>query len=110
MTEPEARMFAAHEPCSVPQLTRPGPKQTSPSAPEKMDIKKAGKRRASKFSKRRRTVLKNVHGLHRDCDVEVYFMVQNKRSNQIWQYTTGILPPSQAELVRDAKHYIDNMH
>jgi hypothetical protein len=103
-------MFAAHEPCSVPQLTWLGPKQTSSSAPEKVEIKKAGKRRASKFSKRRRAVLKKVHDLHRDCDVEVYFMVQNKRSNQIWQYTTGILPPSQAELVRDAKHYIDNMH
>ncbi|KZZ88805.1 Transcription factor, MADS-box [Moelleriella libera RCEF 2490] len=61
--------------------------------------RKARKRRTSKFSKRKQTVLRKAHELQRDCDAEVYLYVRNKRSNQVWRYTSGIQPPLETEMV-----------
>jgi hypothetical protein len=53
------------------------------------------------FSKRRTTLLKKAKELHSDCeDIDVFFVVRDRRSNKIWQYSNGYRPPTERELVR----------
>ena len=53
------------------------------------------------FSKRRTTLLKKVYDLHKDCDdVDVFFVVRDRRSNKIWQYSNGYTPPTPSEMVK----------
>lgn len=51
------------------------------------------RRRSSKFTKRRATILRKAHDLYKDCGVDVYIAIRNKRNNQMWQYSNGYIPP-----------------
>ncbi|KAL7952268.1 hypothetical protein V8C34DRAFT_299689 [Trichoderma compactum] len=65
------------------------------SSLEKLQITR--RRRASQFSKRRKTILRKAHDLHKDCNVDIYFVVRNRQNNQIWRYSNGYLPPPTLE-------------
>ncbi|QYT04959.1 MADS-box domain-containing protein [Trichoderma simmonsii] len=65
------------------------------SSLEKLRI--ARRRRSSQFSKRRKTILRKAHDLHKDCDVDIYFVVRSRQNNQIWRYSNGYFPPSTLE-------------
>ena len=82
----QAAIFAAHAPC---------PKTSSSKS------QKQRKQVATRFSKRRRTFLRRAHDLQRDCDVDVYVMIRNRKSRQLWEYSNGYEPPSREELVSD---------
>ncbi|KAM4066535.1 SRF-type transcription factor domain-containing protein [Hirsutella rhossiliensis] len=62
------------------------------------DLRRVRKNQASRFSKRRKNFIKKAYKLHEDCDVDVFLCVRSKRNNQIWQYSSGLTPPSQAEI------------
>ncbi|KAI8681911.1 MADS-box domain-containing protein [Fusarium keratoplasticum] len=62
-------------------------------------LRQERKRRTRMFSKRRTTLLKKVYDLHKDCDdVDVLFVVRDRRSNKIWQYSNGYTPPTPSEM------------
>jgi hypothetical protein len=64
-------------------------------------LRQERKRRTRMFSKRRTTLLKKVCDLHKDCDdVDVFFVVRDRRSNKIWQYSNGYTPPTPSEMVK----------
>ena len=82
----QAAILAAHAPCP----------NASPSKSQKQR-----KQVATRFSKRRRTFIKRAHDLQRDCDVDVYVVIRNRKNRQLWKYTNGYEPPSRDELVSD---------
>ncbi|EGU78858.1 hypothetical protein FOXB_10631 [Fusarium oxysporum f. sp. conglutinans Fo5176] len=62
-------------------------------------IRKERRKRTNMFSKRRTTLIKKVEKLHRECDdIDVFFIVRDRRSNKIWQYSNGYYPPTRAEM------------
>ncbi|KAJ9414898.1 hypothetical protein QL093DRAFT_1086291 [Fusarium oxysporum] len=63
-------------------------------------IRKERRKRTNMFSKRRTTLIKKVRELHRECDdIDVFFIVRDRRSNKIWQYSNGYRPPTRTEMV-----------
>lgn len=73
-------------------------------------LKEIRKRQASKFSRRRKTLLRKAHELYVDCNVDIYLVVRSRRSNQVWQYTNGYAPPTEQDMVRGAsKTYISQL-
>lgn len=85
----QSRVFAAHLECTLP------PKIS-------LDSRKQRKKRATKFSKRRKTFFKKANDLSTDCeDIDVYVAVRNRRSNQIWEYSNDYVPPTREELVSE---------
>jgi hypothetical protein len=70
-----------------------------PTSIERM--KKERKKRSNMFSKRRATLIKKAQELHKECDdIDVFFIVRDRRSNKIWQYSNGYSPPTITEMVR----------
>merc|ERR1712000_367068 len=63
------------------------------------DARRGRKYRATKLSKRRQTLLKKVHQLQRDCDVDVCIVVRSRRTNQVWRYSNDFVPPTEQELL-----------
>lgn len=61
--------------------------------------RKVRRRQAAQFSKRRMTVLKKVHELYRDCNVDIYLCLRSRRNNQMWLYSNGFIPPNAADIV-----------
>ena len=84
-------MYAAHFPCNPPP--------PDAGANTLRDLRRIRKNKATKFSKRRRNFIKKAHELHQGCEVDVFVCVRSKRNNQIWQYSSGLTPPSNAEMV-----------
>lgn len=71
----------------------------------KEDVQKLRKNESTKFSKRRKTLLRKAHDLHKDCGVDIYLVVRNRRNNQIWQYSNGYVPPLVSEFVSVFENY-----
>ncbi|KAL6887150.1 hypothetical protein HDV57DRAFT_488146 [Trichoderma longibrachiatum] len=79
----QAQLLTAHEPC-----------------PKTLSLKDTQKRQATKFSRRRKTLLRKAHDLYADCNVDVYIVVRSRKSNQVWQYTNGYTPPTEQDMTR----------
>lgn len=63
------------------------------------ELRKARKRQAAQFSKRRMTILKKAHELYRDCGTDIYLCLRSRRNNQMWLYSNGFIPPLASEVV-----------
>lgn len=66
------------------------------------DGRKERKRRASKFSKRRKTYLKRSYDMFKDCNAKVFCYVE--KNKQAWIFTSDpedmALPPDKTQIVR----------
>lgn len=108
MGEAQACLYAAHTLCDPPKdnlgnetMNKASQEQGAPQnhlMPIR-ELRRVRKNQASRFSKRRKNLVKKAHELHEDCDIDVFLCVRSKRNNQIWQYSTGFSPPLQAEIV-----------
>jgi hypothetical protein len=53
------------------------------------------------FSKRRVTLIKKAQELYREYnDIDIFFIIRDRRSNKIWQYSNGYSPLTIKEIVR----------
>ena len=100
---------ACHEPAPldakpVPSLSTNAAWDAKPLPSVSTNAKETNRIRnrwASTFSKRRMTLLDKANSLNKDCGVDVYLCVRNRRNNQIWSYSSDdFVPPTEAEIVR----------
>ncbi|KAL7928805.1 hypothetical protein V8C35DRAFT_317087 [Trichoderma chlorosporum] len=82
----EARIFALHDACAG---------SPSQSIQEQRTMRK---RKATQFSKRRKTLLQKTNDMYKHCNVDVYLAIRNRHNNHIWIYSNGYKPPTESEL------------
>jgi hypothetical protein len=85
-----------HSPEACVESTCPFPMQRT-----SLQIRRDRKRAASKFSKRRRTLVRRAYDLHKDCDAQVFLIVKKNGKLHVFNSEPSFQdwPPTSDQIV-----------